>query len=55
MDRPYRIREGFFVLRKTFTDRSVNFFILEGNDRTSPSLNFPRDTQKPEEDLPAYI
>lgn len=31
MDRPYRIQEGCFVLPETFTDRSVNIFILEGN------------------------
>ncbi|CQN45569.1 Uncharacterized conserved protein [Salmonella enterica subsp. enterica serovar Typhimurium str. DT104] len=45
MDRPYRIQEGCFVLPETFTDRSVNIFILEGNERTSPSLNISRDTQ----------
>ncbi len=55
MDRPYRIQEGCFVLPETFTDRSVNIFILEGNERTSPSLNISRDTLKPDEDLPAYI
>ncbi|MDI5302325.1 DcrB-related protein, partial [Salmonella enterica subsp. enterica serovar Anatum] len=44
MDRPYRIQEGCFVLPETFTDRSVNIFILEGNERTSPSLNISRDT-----------
>ncbi|MEE9999076.1 DcrB-related protein, partial [Salmonella enterica subsp. enterica serovar Typhimurium] len=51
MDRPYRIQEGCFVLPETFTDRSVNIFILEGNERTSPSLNISRDTLKPDEDL----
>ncbi|EBS2232751.1 hypothetical protein DRL22_21405 [Salmonella enterica subsp. enterica serovar Middlesbrough] len=55
MDRPYRIQEGCFVLPETFTDRSVNIFILEGNERTSPSLNISRDTLKPDEDLPTYI
>lgn len=55
MDRPYRIQEGCFVLPETFTDRSVNIFILEGNERISPSLNISRDTLKPDEDLPAYI
>lgn len=55
MDRPYRIQEGCFVLPETFTDRSVNIFILEGNERTSPSLNISRDTLKPDEDLPPIL
>ncbi|MEX9251779.1 DcrB-related protein [Pseudenterobacter timonensis] len=55
MDRPYLIQEGSFALPETFTDRSVNIFISEGNERTSPGLNISRDTLKPDENLPAYI
>lgn len=37
MDRPYRIQEGCFVLPETFTDRSVNIFILEAMNEHRPA------------------
>lgn len=55
MDRTYRIQEGSFTLPETFIDRSVNIFVSEGNERTSPSLNISRDTLNTDESLSAYI
>lgn len=55
MTRHYRIQEGSFTLPKTLTDRTVNIFVPEGNERAFPSLNISRDTLKPGEDLTAYI
>jgi len=45
MEQSYRIQEGSFVLPETFTDRSVNIFIPEGNERTSPGLNISRERE----------
>lgn len=55
MTRQYRIQEGSFTLPETFTDRTVNIFVPDSNERASPGLNISRDTLRPDENLTTYI